>query len=243
MKERLRIASLISGDGSTMEQIALACQNEAIRGVELACVIASKKSAAGIEKAKRLRVPVYVIDPGNFKKADGSRDHAAFGETILDVLTENEIDNVTQNGWMPLTPENVIKFYNGHIFNQHPGPVPEFGGKGMYGLRVHAAVLYFHNAAGTVNPTTEVIAQHVDPEFDKGAVVKSAKVEIKPNDTPETLQARALPIEHIVQIRLLQDLARGKLELVKRKTTYIRPGQERMLEEAKRKAIKNYPNG
>ncbi|MEI8067525.1 MAG: formyltransferase family protein [Candidatus Shapirobacteria bacterium] len=243
MKEKLAI--FISGGGTTMAEIIKACQSQEVPNTEIACIISSKADAGGIEKARKLYIPdkdIIVVDPKNFRNDQGKTDQDAFGNAILKELKQREVSIVTQNGWLPMTPENVIDFFPNSIFNQHPGPVPEFGGKGMYGLRVHAAVLYFNKETNQKNPWTEVIGQRVDKEYDKGIVIKSARVEILPNDTADDLQQRALPIEHRVQIEMLKDYATGNVKEVKR-GIIILPGQEKILERVKLEAISLYPQG
>lgn len=240
MKKRL--ASLISGGGTTMEAIIKAIQSGEVP-MEIACIIASTPSAGGIEKAKKLGIPaedILVINPEDFR-VDGKVDQEKFGDAILKELKKRKVDLVMQNGWMPLTPKNVIEKFRGAIFNQHPGPVPEFGGKGMYGKRVHAAVLEFRKMTGR-DFLSEAICQIVDPDFDMGAVVKSAQIEIIDDDTPEVLAARVLPIEHRVQVEFLKDVASGNVHEVMRPPIVLED-QKKILEEAKQKAIAMYPKG
>jgi phosphoribosylglycinamide formyltransferase-1 len=206
-----RVASLISGGGTTMCELAKACFSGQVRA-EFACVIASTAKAGGLEKARRLGLSpddVLVVDPESFKSPGGKIDRAAFGEALLRELKKREIQIVLQNGWLPLTPLNVIAAFPGKIFNQHPGPVPEFGGKGMFGRRVHAAVLLYRRMTKT-EPWTEVIAQRVAEKFDEGTVLKREQVPILPGDTVDDLQQRALPVEHRLQIELLSDVIAGR---------------------------------
>ncbi|MBI2598906.1 hypothetical protein HYW40_01690 [Candidatus Curtissbacteria bacterium] len=239
---KIKVASLISGGGTTMEAIGKACLSGEIP-FDLVCVISSDPKAGGIGKAKNLGIAeadILVINPEDFR-IDGKVDQEKFGQAIMTELKKRKVDVVLQNGWMPLTPKNVIDEYQGAIFNQHPGPVPEFGGRGMYGQRVHAAVLEFRKMTGR-DFSTEAICQRVDPDFDMGAVVKSAQIEIRDDDTAESLAARVLPIEHRVQVELLKDLASGNVHEVTRPPIVL-AGEEKILEAAKQKAIKLYPGG
>ncbi len=238
----MRFASLISGGGTTMAAIVAATKSGEVP-MEVACVIASNPEAGGLEKAKALGIPekdILVINPEDFR-VDGKVDQEKFGEVILKELKRRKVDVVMQNGWYPWTPNLVTDAYHGMIFNQHPGPIPEFGGKGMYGTIVHAAVLEFRKLTEG-EMWTEVVAQRVERNMDGGAVVKSARVEILPKDTPETLQIRALPFEHRVQIELLKDIASGNVHEVTRPSIAL-PGEEKLLEEAKKKAIVQYLEG
>lgn len=244
MKQRERLASFISGGGTTMQEIVKACQSGEIP-MDVACVISSTSTAGGIEKAHRLGIPdkdIIVIDPNEFKGNDKKIDQEGFGRRILKELKDRGVTVVTQNGWMPLTPELIIDAYPEMLFNQHPGPVPEFGGQGMYGRRVHAARLMFARATKR-DPWTEAIAQRVHKNFDQGVVMKSAKVDIFPDDTVDDLQKRVLPVEHRVQIALLKDVAQGTIHAVPGREPLVQPGEEKTLFMAKWAAKLLYPHG
>jgi phosphoribosylglycinamide formyltransferase-1 len=243
---RERWASLISGSGSTMERMVVSTRWDGVE-VDAGLVVASNPRAAGIERARRQGVPVKVIDPNEFKRY-GEHSKEVFGEKLLEVLDDHKITVVTQNGWRPTTPENVIDQYQGRIFNQHPGPIPEFGGRGMYGMRVHAAVWLFRHLnnrhkAAPEDLWTEVVAHRVGYELDDGAVVKSCRVPILPQDSYEDLQKRALPVEHEVQIALLRDIAAGTVREVPAREPILKPGQENDLKFAKLMAGKYCPRG
>lgn len=241
MKERLAI--LISGSGTTMEQIIRATQTGKLK-LEIACVISSNPKAGGIERAKRLGIAkndILVINPARFKDKKVKINQHKFGLALLKALREHRATVVTQNGWLPLTPEKVITKYQNRIFNQHPGPIPDFGGRGMYGRRVHAAVIIFRRM--TQGPLwTEVIAQRVSKDFDQGSVVKAARVKILTSDTVEDLQARALTIEHQLQIALLKDFCRHKLKKLS-KTPFAKPKESDILNLSKKIACLLYPHG
>lgn len=238
---RERLGSLVSGGGSTMEQIVLASQNGWLQ-MDVACVLASKEGIGAIKKANSYGIALEIVNPDEFRGDDGKVDQYGFGQVILRSLQKHGVTVVTQNGWLPLTPENVIDTYKDAIFNQHPGPVPEFGGKGMYGRRVHAARLLFTRMTKR-DYWTEAIAQRVHEDYDRGVVVKSQQVEIFPGDIVDDLQQRVLPIEHGVQIELLKDVTRGEVKEVERKFLLIKPGEEHVLFEAKKIAKLLYPNG
>lgn len=183
----LKYASFISGSGTTMEAMA--------KVFKPALVIASRSDSEGIGKAKKLKIPVVVINPKDFKTSE------LFGKEILKNLKKYKINFVTQNGWLPLTPKNVIQKYKNNIYNQHPGPLPQFGGKGMFGLHVHEAVI------NSGQNFTYAVVHKVDEKFDTGQIVKiSPKIYFDKNTTPEQLQQLVLPFEHQLQIDLLKEL-------------------------------------
>jgi phosphoribosylglycinamide formyltransferase-1 len=226
-----------------MEAIIKAVQNSTLKNVIPSLIIASKESAGGIEKAKKLGIPgkdILVINPRNFKNQE------EFGEEILKEFKKRNVDFIGQYGWLVKTPENVCEAYKGMIVNQHPGPLdtgkPNFGGIGMYGMRVHQARLEFVRRTNRAF-WTEATAHRVTANFDEGKIVKRKQVPIMPDDTAETLQARVLPIEHQVQIETLKDFSEGKVQEFVREIPLVLPGEEKILEECKQLAIKMYPHG
>lgn len=239
----MKVALLISGGGTTAAAIIDACRNGSLTGVEPVCVIASSANAGGIKKARDLGIPdrdILIIDPKDFDQA------RAFGQAIIAACRERAVDFIGQYGWMCLTPENVIKAYEGMMVNQHPGPLdpgyPDFGGKGMFGRRVHCARLLFVRQVAR-DYWSEATSHRVEKEFDTGAIVRAVRVPIFPDDTPETLSARMLPVEHKAQIQTIRDFATGQVQEWVRPDRLVRPGEEFFLEEVKQQAIQLYPKG
>jgi phosphoribosylglycinamide formyltransferase-1 len=181
---------------------------------------------------------VIVIKPQDFAALE------AFGQAIVNECQKRAVDFIGQYGWLCLTPKNVIKAFQGKMVNQHPGPLdpghPDFGGKGMYGRRVHAARLMFVRKVNR-DFWTEATAQRVAVNFDQGAVLKRKRVPILENDDVDALQARVLPLEHEVQIETLQDFSNGTVKELNRDKPLVLPGEESILEECKREAIRLYP--
>lgn len=239
----MRIALLISGNGTTAEQIILAVRSGALKGIEPALVVASRAGIPGIERAVKagiLKDDVIVLQRSDFENEE------AFGEAIIKACETRGVELVGQYGWMQKTPQNVIERFQRMMVNQHPGPLdpgrPDFGGTGMYGRRVHAARLYFVRRTSR-DFWTEATAQRVAIGYDEGAVLKRKQVLILPNDDVAALQERVLPAEHEIQIETLRDFATGKVQELKRETPLILPGEEKILEEAKRAAIMLFPRG
>lgn len=230
-------ASFVSGGGTTFQQIYLAIKRGDL-DMNFGCLIASKPGIGAIEKALAMgisRKDIVVVNPKDY---NGNEDN--LGYAILDALWEHEVDIISQNGWIHKTPAVVIDAYEDRAINQHPAPVPWFGGRGMYSLRPHYARLKFAERVQR-DFFTEAVAQVVDIEYDKGAVLKCMRVPILAGDTAEVLQKRVLPIEHIVQIEILQDYVRGAVQEVKREKPLVLPEEEGLLEEIKKEAIINCP--
>ena len=239
----MKLALLISGGGTTMEAIIKACQSGYLSKVEPVLVISSNSNAGGIEKAKKLGIKekdILIINSKDFKNRE------EFGEEIIKECKKREVEFIGQYGWMVLTPKNIIKEFEGKIINQHPGPLdngrPDFGGAGMFGLRVHQARLEFVKKTDH-DFWTEATTHFVTEEFDKGKIIKRIQVPVLPDDTAETLQARVLPIEHEVQIEALKDVSEGKAKEFNREKPLVLPEELEILKECKEIAIKMYPNG
>ncbi len=239
----LKLGIFLSGGGTTAEAIIKACQAGRLSTMTPALVISSDPGAGGILRAKQLGTPdkdALIITTKQF----ASRE--LFGEAILTACRERGVDIIGQYGWHVKTPENVINAYKGKMINQHPGPLDtgrlDFGGKGMFGRRVHAARLYFVRATNR-DFWTEATAHRVEVEYDTGAVIKRKQLEILPSDDPSSLRERLLPIEHEVQIEALEDLMNDCIEEFKREMPLVRSGEEGILEEAKKVAGLLFPNG
>jgi phosphoribosylglycinamide formyltransferase-1 len=240
MKLKLRLGLFISGGGTTMQRIIQACQSGELKSVCPAVVIASKEKIGGIAKAQALDVPIEVIQRGFFGC------EASYADVLLRECKKYAVDLIGQYGWLPKTPQNLIEAYSGRMINQHPGPLdpgrPDFGGKGMYGRRVHAARLFFVRSVNR-DFWTEATAQRVAVEFDKGAVLRRRVVPIFPDDDPITLQERVLPEEHAVQIETLRDFADNRVRETVRSEPLVDDLDVLVLDEAKRVAGLLFPHG
>jgi len=247
---------LVSGGGTTMEAVLKAINSGFLSRITPALVIASKEGIGAIDKAHAhgvLPEDITVI-----RRKDYDTYEEAFGEAILHECQNRGVDFIGQYGWLVKTPTNVIAAYPNMIVNQHPGPLdpglPDFGGLGMYGRRVHCARLLF--VRETARPEhhypeyaywdhhfTEAVCHRVSPEYDKGALIKRTTIPINPDDTVESLQERVLPYEHMVQIETLRDFSNGEVKERPRRKPLIRPEDYHILKRAKEIAIKLYPKG
>ncbi len=241
-----RLAMLISGGGTTMAAILVACKTGPLSGlIEPALVIASKPDIGGIARSRLLGMDddeIIVCDPRTFN------DPLDFGVMMLQHLRDRAIDLVGQYGWLPKTPVNVIEAYEGRIINQHPGPLDpgrlDFGGEGMYGRRVHCARLLFARRSMLHRDQfTEATAHFVNEEFDKGGIIARKRIPIWPSDDVITLQERVLPVEHQLQIEVLELLATHSVQPIVRLERLIALNQEGLLNDCKRIAGYLFPNG
>ncbi|RJR16376.1 phosphoribosylglycinamide formyltransferase, partial [Candidatus Microgenomates bacterium] len=173
MSTKKRLAILISGSGSTASAIIAACQNSQLN-LQPVLLISSNTQAAGLGKAQKLGVATQVVNPQE------SNSLKEFGEKLLAVLKKHSVDLISQNGWLPKTPLNVVHAFENKISNQHPGPLDpnspvDFGGMGMYGIRVIAARLLYIWLTRSY-PWTESCVHLVTSEFDKGDVIRTERL-------------------------------------------------------------------
>ena len=132
---------------------------------------------------------------------------AALGEEILAAMQRHEVEVICLAGYMKKLGTEVLTAYEGRILNIHPALLPKFGGQGMYGMRVHEAVL----AAGERESGATV--HLVDEEYDHGQILAQEKVPVKAEDTPETLQKRVLAAEHRLYAATLARIAAGEIPI------------------------------
>ncbi len=242
----IRLAILASGGGTTAEAIIKS-------GVVDVVLVVSNNSQVGVkERAERLEIPFKHMPRAPFAvngKIDAEESKIKYGQVLLDLFDEFGVTHVSQNGWMIKTPKNVIDHFGLRIVNQHPGPLdppknPDFGGQGMYGERVHAAVLNFKDAITIKRPFefTEATIHIATEEFDEGLLLMTRQVPILKGDDAETLAMRMLPVEHAIQIEFWKRMQEGRVEPFRRDTRLILPGEFKILEEAKRKAIADSPS-
>lgn len=262
-KSELKIALLISGGGTTASAVIEAYQKGELTGITPVGVISSRPDALGIAKAKALGIETFVVERRLYNSPE------LFGEEILRILRLLHVDLVSQNGWLPLTPDNVIEAYNGMIVNQHPGPLDpgrliDFGGKGMYGARVVCACVAYAWLTGN-DFTTEATTHFVAPKlgFDKGDLIRVTKMQIPRRITPVTIadlqldasiqqdlcketkdtQKILLPLEHENVIETLRLFAQRKVKGFRRPEPLIPSEYEMHAINAKKIAIQLFPDG
>jgi formyltetrahydrofolate-dependent phosphoribosylglycinamide formyltransferase len=171
-----RVAVAVSGRGSNLGALLRALGPAA--PAEVVLVLSNRPDAGGLAVAREHGIPTAVLaDP-----ADADAWRIALGA--------HRVDLVVLAGYLKLVPPTVVRAYAGRIINVHPALLPRHGGPGMYGARVHHAVL----AAGDRESGATV--HLVDEEYDRGAVLAQARVPVRPGDTPDTLAARVLAAEH-----------------------------------------------
>jgi len=172
----MKVAVLASGSGSNLQALLDACRPP--EPAQIALVASNVPGAGALERARRAEVPTWVIaDPTD-------------GAAIVAKLREARIDLIVLAGYLKLVPAEVVSAFDGRMVNIHPALLPSFGGKGMYGMRVHQAVLA--SGATVSGPTVHL----VNAEYDRGPILAQWPVPVLPGDTPEQLRDRVLAVEH-----------------------------------------------
>ena len=172
----MRVAVAVSGRGSNLEALLASLGNGDEARVVL--VLSDRADAPALERARARGVAAVALTDWRS------------GDEWLAALTEHSVDLLVLAGFLKLVPSGVIARYRGRIINVHPALLPAFGGKGMYGIRVHEAVL----ASGATESGCTV--HLVDEEYDRGMILAQARVPVLPGDTPQLLASRVLEQEH-----------------------------------------------
>jgi formyltetrahydrofolate-dependent phosphoribosylglycinamide formyltransferase len=177
----LRGAVFASGGGTNFQ--ALLDHQEPGGSWEIVLLIADRPEAGAIGRAETANVATAVV-PTKGRALD------EVGGEMLGLLEAHAVDVILLAGYLKLVPPGVVAAYPGRILNIHPALLPAFGGKGMYGMNVHRAVL----EAGV--PESGATVHFVDEEYDEGRILAQRRVPVEVGDTPETLAARVLMVEH-----------------------------------------------
>ena len=197
---KLRLGFLASHGGSNVQAIIDACRAGELHA-EPRVVIGNNSGSEVLRRAAREGVPGFHMSSKTHPRP-GDLDAAIEG-----VLVDHGVELVVLAGYMRMLGPRVLGRYRGRVLNVHPALLPAYGGRGMYGERVHAAVL----AAG--ERVTGVTVHLVDEEYDKGLIVAQAEVPVLEGDTVESLRLRVLRREHELYTETLQRIATGEIEL------------------------------
>ena len=175
-----RIAVLVSGGGTNLQALIDAQHRGELGGGEIVAVISSKAGAYALERAAKANIPGYVLPRKNFDS------NQAMTVALVDMLKDLKIDLVVLAGCMIIFTQEIVDAYPNAIINVHPALIPSFCGQGFYGLHVHeAALAYGVKLSGAT-------VHFVSAECDGGPIIAQKAVEVRHDDTPETLQKRIM---------------------------------------------------
>lgn len=200
MQRRWRLGFLSSHRGSNMQAIMDACRDGRI-AADPVLVISNNRDAMALERAAAAGVPALHLG------ASIIADEQALDGAIASALREHGVDLVVLAGYMKRIGPRTLAAFPHRIVNIHPGLLPHYGGQGMYGSRVHAAVV----AAGETE--TGITVHLVDGEYDHGATLAECRVPVLPGETADALAVRMLPLEHQLYVDTLARVVSGQLPL------------------------------
>ena len=203
---KLRIAVLLSGNGTSLENLFE--QIDLGLPAEIVCVISSKKSAFGLQRADKRDVPAIAIPRRDYP------DVGAFNDALHGVLGRFDLDLVCLLGF--LSPFELRERYAGRTLNVHPALIPAFSGKGFYGHRVHEAVL----EAGV--RVTGATVHFASDGYDEGPILLQSSVPVENDDTADSLAARVQALERELLPQAIRLIAAGRVR-IEAGRTIIRP--------------------
>ena len=208
----VRIGVLLSGRGrgTNLQAILDSCDTGRIPG-QVSVVLSTTPDAPALQRAEARGVPALTV-PRRVYPDDSSLDAALQAR-----LSEHGVDVICLAGYMRKVGPLVREAYRWRIMNIHPGLIPAFCGQGLYGLKVHAAVLeYGAKVSG-------VTVHFVNEEYDAGPIILQRCVAVEEGDTPESLSARILPVEHAAYSEAIRLFAQGRLEIEESRRVRVRP--------------------
>ena len=207
----MNIAVFASGRGSNFQAILNAIQQGHLPA-KISAVISNNSASGALEIARACAIPAFHISQRQFATED------SFNEEVAKTLRSHHTDFIALAGYMKKLSPSLIGQYRHRIANVHPALLPAFGGPGMYGVHVHEAVL----ACGA--KVTGATVHLVDEEYDHGAIVMQKAVEVLHDDTPESLAARVLLVEHDLYPKALKAFAEGRVRIEGR-NVWIQPSR------------------
>jgi len=193
---KLNLGFLASHNGSNMQAIINNVKAGKLNA-NLCAVISNNHSAIAIEKARNENIPAFIVNSSTHQNNTDKE--------IVRIFNQYNVDTVILAGYMKMVSKYLIDSFNGRILNIHPALLPQYGGIGMYGLKVHQAVI--KNKESVSGVTIHL----VNEEYDKGRILEQKEVPVFVDDTPESLAERILKVEHILYTDVLIKISNGEI--------------------------------
>jgi phosphoribosylglycinamide formyltransferase-1 len=200
----MNIAVFASGRGSNFEALLKAIEQGTL-SARVTLLVSNKAEAGALEIARSRNIPAFYITQQQFPSEDG------YVAKLFELLGQHRVELIALAGYLKRIPSRVIERFRNKILNVHPALLPLFGGAGMYGMHVHEAVII--SGVKVSGATVHV----VDEEYDRGPIVMQKVVEIADDDTPQTLAAKVLRVEHEIFPLALKAFAEGRVRIEGRK--------------------------
>jgi phosphoribosylglycinamide formyltransferase-1 len=210
-KKSVRMAVLLSGSGTTLENLFVRCERGELCG-EIVTVVSSRRDAYGIVRARNRGVPCSVVARKKFP------DTESFSDRVFEIIRGSGADLVCLAGFMCLL--RIPDDFRDRVMNIHPALLPAFGGQGMYGHFVHEAVL----RAGV--KITGCTVHFVDNQYDHGPIILQRAVPVEEDDDPEKLAARVQAAEREAYPEAIRLFAEGRLKVEGRRVRILPPAPE-----------------
>jgi phosphoribosylglycinamide formyltransferase 1 len=185
------IAIFASGSGSNAQAIADYFKNNT--QIKISCILTNRSDAFVLQRSKILGIPSYIFN----------RDEYYGSTKVLQILEQHSVDFIILAGFLWLVPDYMLQAFPQRIINIHPALLPKYGGKGMYGMLVHEAVL----ANG--DKESGITIHYVNAKYDEGNIIFQARCAILADDTPETLAQRIHQLEHENYPQIIEKLVAG----------------------------------
>jgi phosphoribosylglycinamide formyltransferase-1 len=189
-----RVAVLASGGGSNLGAMLAHGERLGSRRASDVVLVVSGRETAALGRARARTIATAVVAPTD-------------AQALIALLEEHRVDLVVLAGYLSFVPDAVTSRFAGRMLNVHPALLPAFGGHGLYGQRVHRAVI---ESGAKISGAT---VHFVDAHYDRGPIVAQWPVPVRGDDTPETLAARVLAVEHLLLPRTVEAVARGSVTL------------------------------
>ncbi|HKM21091.1 MAG TPA: phosphoribosylglycinamide formyltransferase [Lachnospiraceae bacterium] len=196
----MNITVFASHGGSDMQAIIDGCKAGKINA-KVVAMIGNNADSMAIKRAEKEGIDHYYLSHKEIEDAD------ELERRMLEVLESHDTDFIFLAGYMRKLGDNILKKYENRIFNIHPALLPKYGGRGMYGIHVHEAVI----AAG--EKVSGVTIHRVNNEYDSGDIIAQTEVPVLEGDTAETLAARVLKREHEFLVEVVGKIANGEVPL------------------------------
>ena len=198
--KKLKLGFMASHGGSNMQAILDACKDGRLSAEPLV-MISNNHDSQALERAKKASIPAFYFNAKTHPDPDLLED------AIVEKLKESGVELVILAGYMRKIGHRMLDAYKNRIINIHPALLPKHGGKGMYGMRVHEAVI----ADGEFE--TGITVHVVNADYDEGSIIAQCRMPVMPSDTPQTLAVRVLAREHQFFVETLVQIASGAINL------------------------------
>jgi len=186
-----------SGGGSNFRNIFKNTKNNIIKDCKVSLLVSNNINSNAILYAREQKIDTFII---NYQRYPDEQEYI---EALIKKISQYHPSLVVLAGFMKLIPKKIINRFKNKIINIHPGKLPEFGGKGYYGMNVHRAVI----DSGT--KSTAVTVHYVNEEYDRGMIIHEEIIDVMEDDTPETLSERVLKYEHKIYSDVINKIING----------------------------------